>query len=75
MHTCKGTYLYTYKIIMKEVSVMKKFKKAMLSVLILFYLGTMITITIPDEPSVQTCNADPGMVQVGPFDEGAGDGH
>ncbi len=54
---------------------MKKFKKAMLSVLILFYLGTMITITIPDEPSVQTCNADPGMVQVGPFDEGAGDGH
>lgn len=54
---------------------MKKLTKALLSVLVLFYLGITITITVPDEPSAQTCSIGEGAVQVGPFDEGAGDGH
>lgn len=60
---------------------MKKFKNAILSVLVLFYLGITITITIPDEidipgdSTVQTLQDKPGMKPVGPFDEGEGSGH
>lgn len=60
---------------------MKKFKKAILSVLVLFYLGITITITIPDEidipgdSTVQTLQDKPGMKPVGPFGDDETDKH
>lgn len=60
---------------------MKKFQKAILTVLVLIYAGITITITLPESPdnpsdtnTAQTYQA-PGGTPFGPFDEGAGDLH
>lgn len=54
---------------------MKNIKKSILSVLILFYLGITITITIPEEtagePAAQTYQLPVGT-EGGLFDEGDG---
>ena len=59
---------------------MKKFQKAILTVLVLIYAGITITITLPESPdnpsdtnTAQTYQA-PGE-SFGLFDEGAGDLH
>lgn len=64
----------------KEVFTMKKFKKMMLAVLVLFYVGITVTITLPENPDsgVETCGANgdsKGENPFGPFDEGGGDKH
>lgn len=64
----------------KEVFTMKRLKKMMLAVLVLFYVGITITITLPDIPDsgAETYGANgdsKGENPFGPFDEGEGNEH
>ncbi len=57
---------------------MKKFKKMMLAVLVLFYVGITVTITVPDVPQAETYGATDKPTNpnpFGPFDEGGGNNH
>ncbi|MDE7324838.1 MAG: hypothetical protein K2N63_00930 [Lachnospiraceae bacterium] len=52
---------------------MKKLKKMMLAVLVLFYVGITVTVTLPDAPQAETYGAN--NTPTGPFGEDELDDH